>query len=171
MVTFCTSHLFRMLLWSVRLSQLVQYLQALQSCSSEPPSPQSLKRSHCSWTGMQRWLLQVNSVFPQGRGLPATTSASVHIVSVEKTTRTHNLTHAVPHIRVQICCFRFQKILIIEEEHFEMCTNYHIPYTFPFLNVSTVITDLTVCQNVAVFKIKDAHYHRDSCFLITLSTR
>lgn len=59
-------------------SQLTPHLRALQSCSSEPSSPQSLKRSHCSCIGMQRWLLQVNSVFPQGRDLRATVSACVH---------------------------------------------------------------------------------------------
>lgn len=61
-----------------RAAGCLRYLQALQSCSSEPPSPQSLKRSHCSWVGIHLWLLQVNSVFPQGRGLLATTSAAVH---------------------------------------------------------------------------------------------
>lgn len=78
-----TFYLFQMILWSLCSSQLMLHLQALQSCSSEPPSPQSLKRSHWSWIGMQRWLLQVNSVFPQGRGLPVTTTASGHTVSVK----------------------------------------------------------------------------------------
>lgn len=83
-VTLATSYLLRKILWSVCSSQPMLHLQALQSCSSEPPSPQSLKRSHCSWSGMQRRLLQVNSVFPQGRDLPATTSASVHTASVKE---------------------------------------------------------------------------------------
>lgn len=79
-------HLFISPHWrfDVCSSQLTPHLRALQSCSSEPPSPQSLKRSHCSCIGMQRWLLQVNSVFPQGRDLRVTVSACVHTVSPQK---------------------------------------------------------------------------------------
>lgn len=69
----------------LKLTAVLLYLHDLQSCSSEPPSPQSLKRSHWSCIGIQRRLLQVNSVFPQGRGLPATTSTSTHTIKYTHT--------------------------------------------------------------------------------------
>lgn len=55
-------------------ARIKRYLQVLQSCSSDPPSPQSSNKSHCSWAGIQCLLLQVNSVFPHGFGLADTAS-------------------------------------------------------------------------------------------------
>lgn len=55
---------------------------------------------------MQRWLLQVNSVFPQGRERRVTVSARAHTVSPQK---------KEPHARNCAIAFQFERLEQIRE--------------------------------------------------------